>query len=231
MLAWHKSWHSHRPMFARLLDMSSLFSSSCACVRALQARGCICLWQLYKPTRNAHLENAEWNNELLKSSPNITLTTESLVSFKRERGKMCWQFTVDSSQTGRRKICMGLLQTINKLQRHKREGKKKKKRKMKPCWRKQISDNSVQRLLRRDAHLWGFFVGSLQGRTRWPQYWERFVRGGMFWQYLLGPGFMLQCDNRGASDTQLCSLSLPRRGRILKHLRFHHVNLNQTLSQ
>lgn len=42
---------------------------------------------------------------------------------------MCWQFTVDFSQTGRRKICAGLLQTINKLQRHKRGGKKKKKKK------------------------------------------------------------------------------------------------------
>lgn len=42
---------------------------------------------------------------------------------------MCWQFTVDFSQTGRRKICAGLLQTINKLQRHKREKKEEEKKK------------------------------------------------------------------------------------------------------
>lgn len=78
-----------------------------------------------------------------------------------------------------------------------------------------------------EVSLWG----SLQKLTCWPQCWERVVRRGMFWQYLLSWGFILQCDNRRASDTQLCSLSLPRRRRILKHLRFHHVNLNQTLSQ
>lgn len=99
---------------------------------------------------------------------------------------------------------------------------------MKPCRRKQISDNSVQHLLHRDAHLWGFSVDSLQKLTRWPEYWERFVRRGMFWQYLFSSGFMVQCDNIRASDTWLHSLSLPRRCGILKHLRFHHVNLNQT---
>lgn len=43
--------------------------------------------------------------------------------------------------------------------------------------------------------------------------------------------FTVRCENIRASDTWLHSLPLPRRGGILKHLRFHHVNLNHTLSQ
>lgn len=47
---WDKSWHSHPPMFARVLGMSSLISNSCVCVCVcnLQPRGFICFWQLYR---------------------------------------------------------------------------------------------------------------------------------------------------------------------------------------
>ena len=54
-------------------------------------------------------------NELSNHYKILYYPQKSLVSFKKEeRKKNYWQFKMDQGQTGRRKICAGLLQTINK---------------------------------------------------------------------------------------------------------------------